>query len=348
MRQRKKIGLIFLGCLGWGISQMAFAKLTVSPYGSLRMQLETVAVDQAVAGEDASYQGIRDAYSRLGIKADYPIDATWDLKAQLEFPVNIQTLQAEDPAYFQGFYKQNNSPRIGQLTVNHSQLGTVAFGMQWLAYYNHIGAPLDYFSSFYSGYATYATFRREALTYTTPQWHGVQLTASAVDMIHRQDSAYLDTLQWALSFQEGDLSIGLGYEQQPQSDPSLWGISATYQLDQWYLATKFEQYQTTGSGTDNPVLKTILLSYQLPKWTFKGRLSAGDSDSTGTAFFQGNSYQLEADYQVNADLKLFLNYFYEQNSYAILKPNAQSFDTLSAFGTESNGRVFSVGLGYDF
>lgn len=335
------------GLLAMTLPMTVMAELSVTPYGSLRLQTEVVSVDQAVAGEDDSYVGIRDAYSHIGVKAAYPAGAGWNLGAKLEFPINLQTLNAEDPSYFEGFYKDNNAPRTGKVTASHDQLGTLSYGMQWLAYYNTIGYPVDYFSTFYGGFATYSTFRREALTYSTPSWQGLKLTASLVDMT-TQDDSYLDTSQVALSFNRDNFSAGLAYEDQPQDGPSLLGVSAAYKMGQWRIASKVEQFRTQGANSDDPIVKNLYLSYQLNQYTFKGMVANGDKDNSGSAFFTGNSYQLGVDYHYTPNFKVFMEYFYEQNSYAIYKPNAKSFDNLATYGSESNGRALSLGVRYDF
>lgn len=59
---------------------------------------------------------------------------------------------------------------------------------------------MDYFSSFYSGFATHATFRREALTYISPAFSGMKATLSGVDLTSGDGTDYLDTMQYAFSY----------------------------------------------------------------------------------------------------------------------------------------------------
>ena len=104
----------------------AMAELTVDAYGSLRMQAESVQVDKvADAGDDKSYSGFKDAYSRFGVNAEYPLSNGTTLGAKLEIPFNTAQMKAGDPSYFEGFYKDNNAPRVAKLTAS-GDWGSVA------------------------------------------------------------------------------------------------------------------------------------------------------------------------------------------------------------------------------
>ncbi|WP_197723371.1 porin [Thiomicrorhabdus aquaedulcis] len=268
--------LIFL--FGLSGATAAFAELTLTPYGSLRVQAESVVVDKAQAGEDNHYNGLRDAYSRLGVQANYLLDNGVQLGAVLEFPLDVAQMQAQDPSFFQGFYKENNGPRIAKITASSDQWGSLALGNQWLAYYNNIAYPVDYFSSFYSGFATHATFRREALTYTTPPLNGVQLTVSGVDMTDGAGTAYLDTLQTALSYQHQGVQLALAYQDSHDERANLLGVSGSYHSGAWRFATKVEQLQShhTVVQNANPMVANLYGSYTLNDYTFKAMVSKGD------------------------------------------------------------------------
>ena len=328
---------------------IAMAELTVEPYGSLRVQAERVSVDQAQAGEDDSYTGVRDAYSRFGVKANFPLKNGTTLGAKLEIPFNLPELQAEDPTFFEGFYKENNAPRIYKLTAS-GDWGSLAIGKQWLAYYNNIAYPVDYFSSFYSGYATYANFRREAVTFTTPNFSGFTFTGSAVDMVDGGDESYLDTNQFALSYASDGLGMAIGYQDSIKGDANLLGVSASYTTGPWRFATKFEQLDSPASVTvdSDPAMYNLYASYQLKKYTFKAHYADGDVSGDGRAYLQGSSYHLGTDYQYTKNLKVFVEYFYEDRGYAIYTPNSESFNPLVGYQEKSDGSAFVIGARYDF
>ena len=326
----------------------AMAELTVEPYGSLRVQAEQVSVDQARTGEDDSYSGVRDAYSRFGVKASFPLKNGTTLGAKLEIPFNIPQMQAEDPSFFEGFYKENNSPRIYKLTAS-GDWGDASIGKQWLAYYNNVAYPVDYFSSFYSGFATHATFRREAITYSTPSFSGFKITGSAVDMVDDSKGDYLDTMQYAVSYNDKGLSLAAALEDRSKDagDYTTTGFSAAYTTGSWRFATKYEILENDDSVADQ-VIKNIYASYNMGKYTFKTHYAVGDEEAGGGAFFQGSSYHLGTDYQYTKNLKVFVEYFYEENGYAIYVEDSEEFDSLGGYGNETNGSAFAIGARYDF
>ncbi len=326
----------------------AFAELTVEPYGSLRAQAEYVTVDKAKSGQNNSYTDVRDAYSRFGVIANYPLNNGTKLSAKIEIPFNIQQMKAEDPSYFEGFYKNNNSPRIYKLTAS-GDWGSMDIGKQWLAYYNAVAYPVDYFSSFYSGFATHASFRREALTYTTPNFSGFTATASMVDMVDGKGESYLDTNQAALTYSMDGLSLALAYQDSIDGVANILGASAAYTTGPWRFATKVEQLDSpAGTIQADPMIYNMYMSYQLKNYTFKALYSKGDVSDDASAFFQGDSYHLGVDYQYTKNLKVFMEYFYEDHGYAIYTKNSESFDVLAGYHAKTNGSAFAVGARYDF
>ena len=342
-----------LACVGTLITLPAHAELEVTPYGSLRIQTEAVSVDDAQPGEDDSYTGLRDAYSRLGVNADYN-DLDWvDLNVTVEFPINAALLRAEDPTFFQDFYKGNNKPRVADITATTENMGTLRVGTQWLAYYNSVAYPVDFFSSFYSGYATQATFRRDAATYTTPSMGGLTATVSAVDLTDEAGTSYLDTMQYALGWAMGDLTLGLGYqdtEQDTGDNADQAGASIAYVMGGWRFAAKVEQLLSNDDTLldDDPLTYNLYGSYSWDKYTVKAMFANGEETDEPAAFFQGDSYQVGLDYQYSDNLKLFADYFYEELGYAIYTPTSRSFNPLAGYQVESDGQAISLGLRYDF
>lgn len=342
--------LVLLATTAAMLPATAMAELNFEAYGSIRIQAETVKVDRvANVGDDKSYSDLKDAYSRFGVKASYQLSNGTTLGAKLEIPLNTAQLEVGDPSYFEGFYKSNKGPRVAKITAS-GDWGSAAVGKQWLTYYNHIGYPVDYFSSFYSGFATHATFRREAVTYNSPSFAGFAFSASAVDMNDDSDGKYLDTMQYALSYSKDGLSLAAALENRGKDagDFSTMGLAAAYTTGPWRFATKVEQLENTTAGVDDQMIKNIYASYNMGNYTFKAHYAVGDEEANGGAFFTGTSTHLGVDYQYNKDLKVFIEYFTEENAYAIYSEDADGFDPLGGYGTNTDGQALAIGARYDF
>ena len=120
-------------------------------YASLLVHGEAVEPDN----EDArgSNTGWRDANSRIGFKASYAFNEDVIAYGQLELPLDVPNKAVQDP------WDQDEDIRIGKIGVKGS-FGDLAVGPMWMPYYNAIAYPVDMFSSYYSGFATYTTFRK--------------------------------------------------------------------------------------------------------------------------------------------------------------------------------------------
>jgi predicted porin len=116
-------------------------------YGSLRLQYEAVDPDGA-----SSYTGFRDAYSRIGFNANAPLAQGMNAFAQLELPLDLANGAVQDP------YDNDEDIRIARIGVD-TGFGTFIYGQDWMPYYNAIAFPVDMFSSYYSGFATFTAFR---------------------------------------------------------------------------------------------------------------------------------------------------------------------------------------------
>jgi len=316
----------------------AMAELEVDAYGSLRTSVESVSVDEAAAGEDENFVTIRDAFSRFGVKASYPMAGGTTLGGKIEVPFNTQNFNAEDPTFF-----DDNSVRVAKITAD-GDWGSVVIGKDWLPYYNNIAYPVDLFSSFYSGWATYARFREYQAAYTTPSLGGLKFTAAAIQFDPQNDDG---GAHYALSYSNGGFTAAVGMEDlddgnETTSTTDTRGVSASYTSGPFYVAAKAEQ-QVPENGDDEPVIKNVYASYDYNDFTFRGMLAEGDEESF---WAPGASYHLGMDYRYTDSFKAFAEYFYEENAYAILKEDAESYATAGAPGSE--GQVFLVGARYDF
>mgnify|MGYP001555032520 CR=1 FL=1 len=143
-------------------------------YGLLRLGLEAVSPDNN-AGNFDDYIGFRDAYSRIGLKVTEKLNDSTTAMFQVESPIDLANQGGHSP------WSEQDTMRIFKLQLS-GDWGTVWYGRGWMAYYNYIAYPVDYFSTYYSGWATYTTFRREnTLYYSTPSIAGFQLALASTD-----------------------------------------------------------------------------------------------------------------------------------------------------------------------
>ncbi len=332
---------MYKNCLKYGfalaatsvISMPVMAEYKVDTYASIRGQVESVSVDEAKVGEDDSFVGVRDAFSRFGAKASYDLSADSKLSAKIEVPFNIGNFNAEDPTYF-----DDNSVRVAKLAANGSW-GNLWVGKDWLPYYNNVAWPVDLFSSFYSGWATYARFREYAAVYTTPSLAGFKLTASAIELDDSQEEGN----QYVLSYSHGGFTLAYAKEVMDDANESSTGdtegVAISYSGGPFYVAVKGEEFTPVVGGSQ--VISNLYASYKFGEFTVKGMVADGDEGH----WAPGATGHVGLDYQHSDSVKLFAEYFSEENAYAILKTDAQSYDTLGVSG--SAGQAFLVGARYD-
>lgn len=303
------------------------SSLELDIYGSWRLHANAASVDEAAEGQDDSYIGLSDAYSRVGAKAAKKIGST-TLTGKLELGVNSADLELGDPAFF-----DDEDLRIKSLTAS-GDWGTVVAGKDWLPYYNNVGYPVDYFSSIFAGYSTYAYFREIQLTYITPEISGFKGSLSRVKRTNGGPKGW----HYTASYAKDGLSLAAGMEDMDGSLADTYGASASLTRGAWYGAIKYEHHDTAGEIYD------AFAQYSKDKLTYKAGIGLGDQ-------FAGNSYHLGVDYQLRDNFKLFSEFYREQNNYAILGDGAESAsDYLGAggFGARQNGQVALVGFRFDF
>jgi predicted porin len=138
---------------------MPIYALDTELYGSVRVQLEYVEPDNE-AGNFDDYVDLRDAYSRVGLKVHHTFSQQWSALFQLEAPLDVANVDIHGP------WDQDEDLRIFKLNLS-TPAGDFSYGRGWMPYYNNIAYPVDYFSSYYSGFATFTTFRLDdTLSYT--------------------------------------------------------------------------------------------------------------------------------------------------------------------------------------
>lgn len=301
-------------------------------YGSLRLGVETV---HPKGHTNNDYSGLRDAYSRVGVKISEQLKPNWKLTGQLEIPLDLANLKVQSP------YDNNDHVRIAKLQLN-SPLGTLWYGHGWMAYYNYIAYPLDQFSSYYSGWATLTTFRRgDTWYYASPSFGGFSIAYATTN---DNGGASTNRDQYVLSYSHEGLKLAAGLDDNVgNADSHILGFTASYTTGPWYLAAKYEHlHAATPSG--NNVAENILAAYQIDKKNLVRGMLAYVGNGYG-----GTSVTLGWDHQYNKSTKFWVNYYQESHTAAISKSN-HSFPPGGGFiqGVSDGGKVLTAGVRYDF
>ena len=321
-------------------------------YGSLRMQAETV----RPGNRDAlsAYSGIRDAYSRLGVNAHYEWAGGTRLFGQIELPFDSANMRMHDP-YDQGGVgrtdrdgrKDPARTRIARAGLEGA-LGTLSVGQQWMPYYNAISAPLDWFSTYYSGFATYTSFRVEnTIAYYSPDLNGFGLAFSySNDRGNRRSPARIDDrrIQGTVSYALDDFTVAAGVDDRGNADgyrDRIYGLSGTYTRGSWYFAAKYEVTDNNVPDSfygDGSRAVNLLASYTAGRNTYKAMVARVKN-------YGDNIIHLGVDHQYNEALTLFAEYYREQETAAITSERGglAEFDAAAR-----GGQVLAVGLRYNF
>ena len=300
---------------------------TLTFYGSFRVHSTLTTVDEAVDGRSETEFGLSDAYSRVGARIDFGYGRTkFSIKSELG--LNLADLELGDPSFF-----DDEDFRVYSVNAT-GDWGSLTLGKDWLTYYNTVAYPVDYFSSIYAGYTTYAFFRERMLRYTTPELGGFTGSIARIERTGGGPKGW----QSSVSYSKGGLTLGAALEDMDGDINDTWGASASYNSGPWYLAAKIEDQ--TGRG----MIYNGFAQYQKEAWTAKIGLGLGDQ-------FSGNTFHAGLDYQLNESWKFFAEAYSEADNYAILFDGANDFsDFLGAggFGARQNGKALLIGARFDF
>ncbi|MAK56695.1 MAG: porin [Pusillimonas sp.] len=321
---------------------------SVELYGSVRMQLESV--HPGNSGPWGSYVGLRDAYTRVGLKAEYRFAETTAVFGQLEVPFDTANFRISDP-YDQGGAGRDHRQRIRIAQVGvRTVAGTLIAGQQWMPYYNAVAAPVDHFSSYYSGFATYTTFRvPNTVSYYSPSIYGFTLSGSYTSAAgNRRSTSRIDDrrIQAALSYAFGDTRLAVGMDDRGDTGlgkDRIYGFSASHQAGPWYFAAKYEVFDTNNHtpgafSKDGNKAFNVFASYNTGPYTFKAMFAKVQN-------YGDNIVHLGVDYQYNKDLKFFAEFYREGSTASIVEKRGGLADFNSA---SQGGRAFLVGFRYDF
>lgn len=317
-------------------------------YASLRSQAESVHANQPAYMD--SYNAFRDAYSRVGIKAEHVLAGGMHLFAQVEVPFDSANLTFRDP-YDQGGSGRSDgqSLRLGLAGIS-GDAGKLMLGQQWLPYYNAIAAPVDMFSSYYSGFATYTVFRvADTVAYYSPTMHGFSLAASYSGANGNQRStSRIDArrVQFTASYAIDDTLFSAGVDDRGDAGYGrnrIYGAALSHQAGPLYVAAKYEVFDTGNQApgsfsSDGNRAVNLFASYVVGQNTVK--LMLADVERYG-----GNVLHLGFDHQYNTALKIFAEFYREDETAAVTvkQGGLSDYD-----GRIEGGRVLLIGVRYDF
>lgn len=336
-----------VACGIFSLAAKAETENGITPYASLRMQAESVHPDSGATYD--GYESLRDAYSRFGLKGHYNINRNAALFAQVELPFDSANFAIRDP-YDQGGSGRSHGERFRLAYVGaRSHLGTLTFGQQWMPYYNAIAAPVDMFSSYYSGFATYTVFRvRETLAYVSPTWNGFSFSAGyATHDGNKKSTSRIDDhrIQATASYTHGDTTVALGVDDRGHEESKknrIYGGSLSHRYGKAYFGAKYEYFDTDNQtsnefSSDGNRAVNLFASYTFGKNTAKLMLANVEN-------YGDNIVHLGLDHQLTKQLKLFAEYYYEENSAAMTK-RRRGMEDIDWAG--NGGQVFMVGVRYD-
>lgn len=323
-RLKKRQSLLVVAFVCTTHSVVYAADIDWELYASIRLAAEAVDPDLS-----KSYTGLRDAYTRFGIKANFAINDAWSVSGQLEAPFDLANMQLQSPS------DQTEDYRIARLQLS-GPIGTVWYGRGWLAFYNYITAPVDYFSSYYSGWQTYTSFRKsETFYYSSPQFAGFKFdfSNSGEDNNNRK--------QYVISYNNGGLNLALGRDDlNNATDVVIDGAAVSYSTGPWYAGAKYEIIDSnpaSGFYTDGREVFALLGQYQLNEKNTL-RAYAADADGVGDSVFH-----LGWDHQYTDKMKVFAEYYNEETAAAI-----SSDKNPEKWVATGGGSVATLGIRYDF
>ncbi|WP_412852123.1 porin [Ectothiorhodospira shaposhnikovii] len=309
-------------------------------YGSARVQVESVRPDNREHLD--SYTGVRDAYSNIGFNADYPLMEGLTLIGQLELPLDLANKAVQDP------WDQEQDVRVAQIGVQ-GEMGTFLYGQMWLPYYNAIAAPVDMFSTYYSGFATFTTFReKDSVSYYSPDLNGFSLAFAWSDGNGFNDNDD-DRIQLTGSYSFGNTTIAVGMDDfRGDQNVTLAGLSLAHTMGNLYLGAKLERFYSDINdsavyGNDGDMAMNVYAGYTLGKNTFK--LMVAEVENYGESIVH-----VGVDHQFNPSLRFFAEYYFEQETAAITEKRGGRAD---GYGVGSGqdirgGQVFAAGMRFDF
>ena len=313
-------------------------------YASLRTQIEHVNPDNHDVID--SYLGLRDAYSRFGLNLHYRIDSATNLFAQIEAPFDSANFRLRDPYDRAGSGPHSSQSLRLALVGAEGPFGTLVLGKQWMPYYNAIAAPLDWFSSYYSGFATSTSSRVPRTTaWYSPEVKGFSL-AGSWSQAHGNEhspSRIDERRQATMSWTNGPLRLSAGVDDRDNPGrhrDRFYGLSGTWVHGDWYVAAKYERTDTDLPDAvygDVQEAFNILGAWTSGRNTWKLMLARVEG-------FGGNIVHAGVDHRYNERLKMFIEFYHEAETAAITakRKGLDGFDSAI-----SGGNALMFGFHYD-
>lgn len=317
----------------------------ISVYGSLRWGYESVRPDNETAAL-RDYTGPRDAYSRVGFTAFTPLTDSITAGIIYEVPLDLANGDARTPD------GRTEDIRVAKFQLS-GDWGNVWVGHGWLPYYNAIAYKVDLFDTFYSGFSTFAAFRRgDTIAFNVPV-AGVNVSGaySKGNRNDRQRDNVDHRKQLAVTKDIGNLSLAAAMEDVKTEtgglDVTYYAVAAGYTTGPWYFGAKYETVDSDNnvSGTfneDGSASYNVFASYTSGLHTYKGMV--GQLDGFGEGFTQ-----VGWAYQWRPDTRFFVEYYTEEETAAIAPERKGSLAGTGDFiGAASGGDVMTVGVRFDF
>lgn len=302
-----KKSLIALAVAG-AMTAPIVAQADATLYGSFRAGV----VSQGYAdGTDADLN-MRDESSRVGIKGDVDLGLE-DTKGLFHFEHAISTAD--------GNWK---SARLAYMGATGSW-GTALIGKQYHPYYTMVNSHTNIFNSADKEFGeTFAlgneNHKREnqTLAYASPVMSGFQVVAGIVVSSDNDDSndfmdddvdgynigaQYTGIEGLRLSASYGDVDAGDVYE----SD--IWGLGATYSINAFTVAAKYEDREDSFFGNDNEwKVWELAGQYQMGATALKARYGNIDLDVDGGMSEDGDQWGIEVEHKLGKKGRVWVGY----------------------------------------
>ncbi|SEK71928.1 porin [Ectothiorhodospira marina] len=303
-------------------------------YGSARVGVESVHPDNDDVLD--SYTGVRDAYSRIGFNADYPLAEGLTLIGKFEVPFDIANKAVQDP------WDQDEDIRVAKIGVQ-GDMGTLTVGQMWVPYYNAIAYPVDMFSSYYSGFATQSAFRiSDTVAYYSPDMNGFSMGFSWSDGggAEKSSGSADNRVQLTGSYSFGNTTLALGMDdRRGANDDTSVGASLAHTMGNLYIGAKYERRSSDDNAVDGNTAINAYAAYSMGNNTFKAMVAEVEG-------YGETVVHLGYDYQMTDALMLFAEYYNEEETAAIDSERGAKPDDVT--GDYEGGQVFTAGVRYDF
>ena len=312
MNSKKGLSLTAaLATLGTPFAVQAADDASVSIYGSLRTGIEHV--DPNTETVD-TFQGMKDAYSRLGIEGSKEFKPGYEGFFKYELGIDSTTGEIGTLGFDGNGTYGDNKARVSKIGMS-TPFGTVQAGKMWGLFYNAIAFPVDVFSSYYAGWSTNADFRIEdAIVYNSPSFNGLSFNAGYAFGPETATQDF-DKDFWTVTggYNKGGSKLNVAYtlrrnEGGEDVDVGIIGVAGGQQIGDLYLGAKYEEVLEGVPGgemtyrADGNTGYNFLATYNLQPVTLKAMY--GDTEGN-----TNETIHLGMDYQFADNLKFFAEWY---------------------------------------